>query len=343
MGTFRFILSVLVVNGHLGTIAWPAAFSVFSFYVISGYLMTLIMNTRYGYSWRGFLSYLVNRLLRIYPTYYIAVLLSLCVILLVPYEIISSFNEAIRVPESILDWLKNTFLLGLGSKDSVRIVPPAWALYNEIFYYIAIGIFLGKSRKIAFIWLAISIVYIPTLCFFRTDLCSFFYHRYATVLAASLPFSIGCCLFHCSDYLFRFLARFNSLKILYCAVFLYGLNYAAAHYLPSFFRIFFYINLSTTAFLILSLFHHSKVADHKHSLFSKLDGRLGDLSYPIYLFHWQSAILTGYIIGFPNKSFNSFYFGLIASITLGLIEIRLLSGKINLLRKRVKNALPKHI
>ena len=288
MGIFRFVLSVLVVNGHLGTIAWPAAFAVFSFYIISGYLMTLIMNTRYGYTWPGFLSYIVNRFLRIYPTYYVAVVISLCVVLFVPSEIVYSFNEAIRVPTSVSDYLKNAFLLGLSSKDAIRMVPPAWALYNEIFYYIAIGVFFGKSRQIAFVWLTLSLLYIPTLCFFRADLCDFFYHRYASVLAASLPFSVGCCLFHCSDYLFRFLDRFSSPKIIFFSVLFYASNYIAACYLPSNSYLYFYINIPATAFLVLSLLRHSKALGFRQSFLSRLNTKLGDLSYLI-----RSTYFTG--------------------------------------------------
>ena len=340
MGTLRFVLSALVVNGHLNTIWWPATFAVFSFYMISGYLMTLIMNRRYGYSQKGILSYLFNRVLRIYPTYYVALALSLFVILFIPSDLTQNFNAAIRLPTSFLEFIKNTFIFGLNIKDAARLVPPAWALYNEIFYYVAIGLLLGKSRKITIVWLVLSILYVPSLCFLRNDLCSMFHHRYFTILAASLPFSIGSCLFHSSPFIFRFFKGLSPRKLLLASTLLYTSNYLFAFLLPLDSLFYFYTNLLTTALLLVSIFHYLKCRGKRNTFLSKLDLQLGKLSYPIYLFHWQSAVIMSSLLGFENKSFASFYFGFLFSIVLGLLEITLFSSRIDMIRERIKNALP---
>lgn len=47
-GTYRAFLALMVVALHLGGIPKIGAYAVFGFYCLSGYLMTLIMQTNYG-------------------------------------------------------------------------------------------------------------------------------------------------------------------------------------------------------------------------------------------------------------------------------------------------------
>ena len=72
-GIYRYGLAFCVAISHLwgGMIAGPAAYAVWGFYCLSGYLMTLILNEKYGFSKRGLTNFAVNRLLRIYPAYYV--------------------------------------------------------------------------------------------------------------------------------------------------------------------------------------------------------------------------------------------------------------------------------
>ena len=256
LGTLRFILAILVVNGHLGTMAWPAAYAVFSFYVISGYLMTLIMNKKYKYSVSGFKLFCLTRFLRIYPPYYVACLISLLIIFLIPGSLTESFNSSIGLPSSLSDIASNFTIFGLDSRSPVRIVPPAWALNIELCYYIAIGIILGKNKKISTVWLILSIAYLPALFGLRPDLFGMFYHRYSTVLDASLPFSVGCCLFHYSEYIQK-LTRYLSWKaLLIISASFYSSNYIFTYYMHKLqlnFYPYFYLNIIASAFLLYAL------------------------------------------------------------------------------------------
>ena len=49
-GAWRFLLAVLVAVSHLwgGMIHAPAAYAVWGFFVLSGYLMTLVLGHKYG-------------------------------------------------------------------------------------------------------------------------------------------------------------------------------------------------------------------------------------------------------------------------------------------------------
>ena len=62
-GVYRAFLALMVVALHLGGLPVVGAYAVFGFYVLSGYLMTLIMQDRYGYTASGRSAYAVNRFL----------------------------------------------------------------------------------------------------------------------------------------------------------------------------------------------------------------------------------------------------------------------------------------
>ena len=53
MGIYRFLLALNVVIFHLLDVPAIGPFAVFSFFVLSGFLMTLIMKETYGYSLSG--------------------------------------------------------------------------------------------------------------------------------------------------------------------------------------------------------------------------------------------------------------------------------------------------
>jgi len=66
----------MVVMQHLGNVSALGVYAVFGFYILSGYLMTLILHSGYGYSWSGVRRFALNRFLRIYPIYWVACLIS---------------------------------------------------------------------------------------------------------------------------------------------------------------------------------------------------------------------------------------------------------------------------
>ena len=76
-GTYRTLLAVMVVFLHLGGMPVIGAYTVFCFYILSGYLMTFIMQKNYGYSKESVAKYALNWFLRIYPIFWIACIFSL--------------------------------------------------------------------------------------------------------------------------------------------------------------------------------------------------------------------------------------------------------------------------
>ena len=70
-GLLRTTFALMVMIYHLFFVGFLSlgTYPVFGFYIISGYLMTVIMHNNYGYTWVGRYSFAVNRFLRLYPQY----------------------------------------------------------------------------------------------------------------------------------------------------------------------------------------------------------------------------------------------------------------------------------
>ena len=61
-GTYRTLLAVMVVFLHIGGVPVLGGYAVFGFYILSGYLMTFIMQNNYGYDRSGLAKYALNGL-----------------------------------------------------------------------------------------------------------------------------------------------------------------------------------------------------------------------------------------------------------------------------------------
>jgi peptidoglycan/LPS O-acetylase OafA/YrhL len=79
MGTLRFLLALTVAIGHLaGAVSFPTSdVAVQSFFVISGFYMSLVLNEKYGPD--SYWLFVSNRLIRLWPAYFIVLILSLAI------------------------------------------------------------------------------------------------------------------------------------------------------------------------------------------------------------------------------------------------------------------------
>ncbi len=156
-GAFRLILALMVVHSHFagGDLGGPVA--VFGFFCLSGYLMTKIVNETYSDGFAGYLRFLGNRALRIYPAYYAALAFAVAVLLLWPAEARTAAGWY-RLPQ---DWLQTLSIIGLQPRSPILIVP-AWSLHVEMINFILIGALLGRSKLLTALWffcsLAVTIV-----------------------------------------------------------------------------------------------------------------------------------------------------------------------------------------
>jgi peptidoglycan/LPS O-acetylase OafA/YrhL len=285
-GTYRTILAIMVVALHLGGTDALGAYAVFGFYVLSGYLMTLIMQKSYGYSAQGVLKYGLNRFLRLYPIYWISVLISFFVIYAIGEDLSVKFESSLYLPSTWVETLRNIFIF-FPFLESPRLAPPSWALTVEIFFYILIGLGLSKSKIIVFVWFALSLLYhlIANILIFD------WYHIYFTPLAASLPFSTGALIFYYRDRLYEFIkskvkGAFDILPLI-VIIFVF-LNWYIGQQLDLTRGASFYINFILCAFMVMILSNRKYLL----CISKRVDSWLGDFSYPIYLIHFQVGLVV---------------------------------------------------
>jgi peptidoglycan/LPS O-acetylase OafA/YrhL len=143
-GMFRVLLAVAVVMTH--TIPWLqgiGAVSVYCFFVLSGFLMTLLMTGVYADRPAHFF---LNRFLRLYPMYWGAFILT--------FVLWATIAPFIKWPRETSIILQAVYIV----TDPPRIVNPTWAVTNEICCYVLIGLGVTRTRQSAFWALIASIV-----------------------------------------------------------------------------------------------------------------------------------------------------------------------------------------
>ena len=189
------------------------------------------------------------------------------------------------------------------------MVPPSWALMVELFYYLLISLGVFRSARITNIILAGAISF---------HLYGAFYLSYDSIyfgiLPALLPFCIGAQIY---NYRERFVGLYQYLSDNFNYIFSVFIV-SIAVFLPTFFyfrniqgnlfmaervlKMEFYFSLIMVALLVAAL----SVATRSPFGFSKkLEGLLGDWSYPMYLYHMIVGMAVSYVIwGEPLRGLN---------------------------------------
>ncbi len=283
----------MVVFGHhwpiyFGQWNWNGHYAVFSFYVISGYLMSLVLNERYWLMPRGIWRYFLNRALRIYPPYWVAVLCSILLLLLVP-DAVKSINLHVSMPDPWDQWLKNITILGLKPGIGTirfRLVPITWSLHVELCFYIMMAFGLARSRYTAIPWFLASVAYTAWIVYHDWS----FPLRYGPLPAASLAFSTGCML-----YFLRLNRKLPAWPSVVVGLLFVGGSLGGATLWGDVHGSGFYVQFFLGACLVYLLSHVDGKALPK--ALAGADRLLGDLSYPVFLFHFHVGTLIVFAAG----------------------------------------------
>lgn len=338
LGIYRTLLALMVVTQHLGGIRLIGVYAVFSFYLLSGYLMTYIIQQNYGHTPTGLMKYALNRFLRIYPLYWLSILLSLLITVLIGQEAVRHFHGHMYLPTSIPEVLKN-ILIFFPYREAPRLTPPAWALTVELFYYAAIGLGLSRTRTLTWIWFGASIAYhiIITLLDMNWN------WRYFNIAAASLPFSTGALIYHYREEIAHQVNRLRApqvlLALLLASMFL---NWATTFRKTDQSELDFYLNYAINALIVCTLLALQAAGTFKR--LAKLDKKIGDFSYPIYLIHFQAGLITLYLAQFFfGKTLTSTSVPLLIStlpllILLSWLLTVAVERPIEAVRTRIKNS-----
>ncbi len=301
--------------------------------------MTLIMHNNYGYTSAGKSAFAINRVLRIYPLYWAAILLSILLIFAFGDQATSNYYHLMYMPDSGAQWFQNlalAFLRWRPIEASPILAPAAWALTVELFFYMLICLGVSKTALRVSVWVLVSLVYISITYVLGWP----WQDRYFPIAAGSLPFSIGASIFFLTRKRIS-VAPKGVAKRLLCFLLAHTLLWGAINQagIAPFSEGGFYINLMICSALVyyLALGAETYVANY--------DKVIGGYSYPIYLRHWQMGFVTSWLVfgesfnEFTMRGLANFLLTCLALIPISWMMLRYVDQPIQEVRSRIKMSL----
>jgi peptidoglycan/LPS O-acetylase OafA/YrhL len=330
-GTYRYMLAMLAIFSHFhpilsGRLNWTGMYALFAFYVLSGYLMTRVLHETYGFTARGVGHYLWNRALRIYPTYWMAAIVSLLVVWAAPATV-ALYTKVLDIPVTAPGIAQNVLIFSLNAWRVPRLVTPAWSLHVEMCFYVLMALGLSRSLRMAVLWFAASAAYTAYLVHSDVE----FALRYSTVLAGSLPFSVGALAYFASRR-FRFAPHWAPAAVL---AFL-AMDFCGRWVVSDVMTDGFYIGLALNALAVICLAQVK--ARSLAPRLVKMDRLLGDLTYPMFLLHLPVAYVWTAVLHAQSRPSDGLMM-LIALPTLNLVAwgaVRLVDRQIEPSRASVR-------
>lgn len=351
LGIIRFLLASCVVAFHLtGKLPFLGQFAVNFFYVISGFLITLILNRTYKFN---VLSFSVNRFLRLYPTYYFFIAVGLLIFHFMPNT--SNFHPSWSQHLLPFDWSGNAFIFPWAflSDNAVpstfgaftdnyplyvdlyrfRIITSSWSVAVELVCYFLLWLFIARNYILTCLALIASIAY-HFYVFRHTGSSAMAYFPF---IAAVLPFSLGA-----SGYFISEKMKQSSLSlikyqwqvvILSIATFFVNWHLFNINQTNGWHPFFYYTNNILSMFIVIITFNLNP-----GNLPGKIARLLGDLSYPVFLCQYFGGYIAWYIIGFdkPARGWEIFIIGYIIAILMSLLCISLIDDNIRKLRDKIR-------
>ena len=340
MGCWRYLLACMVIVSHtphyfkfmqidVGNIA------VITFFFISGHLMPLAYQSHYQkFNFiEGVKRFYINRILRIFPIYWIS-----CLILLL-FLMIGCFLHPERSVDSgflkISTYFQNFLLLGLNQSilwgGYTRINNPAWSLDVELQYYVIVPLLLfllNKKKVVTSIFVAILSILSIYLLYHPAGLVDVD----RSLITWSIFFFLGfifqvAIVYALNTTALKKYCQLISLMLLFLSVWVRNPILASW--------------LLTSSFIIFSA---SLLMADENSKYSKFDSFLGDLSYPVYIMHFIFLGVTIKIVSTVNRlkdgSFESYAVSCISNIMIttffAYIVTKLVSERIELIRKKIR-------
>ena len=315
MGIIRLLLALSVVAVHCGTI-WKFDFvggqvSVQSFYIISGFYMTMVLNEKYINENSSYKLFITNRMLRLYPIYWVVVLLTIltCTVLfclsdgMLPTTLTNYSHININVLPLIGLIISNVVIFGqdmimfLGidtntgnlfwtknfAESPVRLhgflfIQQSWTLALELMFYLIAPLILRRG------WKVVAILIISS-CALRLVLYNYFkltndpwtYRFFPTEL---MFFLLG--YFSYRIYLKVKNAPASNLVGLLSLLLIMG-STVVYFFIPQ-------IKINFSPFSLNEIFYFTLISFSIPFLFitfkrSRLDNKIGELSYPVYISH----------------------------------------------------------
>jgi peptidoglycan/LPS O-acetylase OafA/YrhL len=344
LGILRTILAIAVVAYHsfsiFGVQFCGGQIAVETFYIISGFYMALILNEKYVGK-GSYKKFLLSRFYRIYPAYWIvlvlALTLSVCGYLYNGYAYnltrYISYKECLSLPTIMYFVWENLVIVGqdvmyfLRLDDTCQLnftksvlsykhnayqyllVPQAWSISIELFFYILAPFIVTKKIKWQLVFIALSLG-LKIICY------NFYYLYYDPWTYRFFPFELAYFLFGSIAYQLYLHFKTEPQKpivgYVLLVVCLLGVLFIRDLPIENNIKIpCFYALIVISIPFIFNVFKNSK-----------WDLKIGELSFPLYIIH---LLVVSF---FHNYFFSHFqylnYYGLVV-LTTSLILALLLN------------------
>ncbi len=310
MGLIRLLLALSVVIFHsaplFGIGMMDGVVAVKGFFVISGFYMALILNEKYIKQNNSYKLFITNRLLRIYPAYWVMLLLTIVVgyfwayhgaslQTLIPNNAHPKSFFLYASPLGILRDISLLFRVDYLSTNGLKlpIVAPAWTLIVELLFYF-ISPFLIK-RKWWLLLLILIISFIIRYVFFFNHILSNEY-----LLTGFFPATVGYFMIGLFSYKLYERIKGKSISKKYSIAMLILCSGFILFWdkLPSILV----FNLLLKDILFYPILYFSMPSLLLFTSGSIVDGFLADLSYPIYISHWFVFSLVWNVFSFKART-----------------------------------------
>jgi peptidoglycan/LPS O-acetylase OafA/YrhL len=358
MGTLRFLLALSVVIFHTTSFfGFPVlnGFEAVSvFFILSGFYMSLILNEKYIKKSGSYFLFISNRILRIYPLYLIALFAILAFSLIkflagVPgpenfyhrFFLFFSHSPGNTIPFNILPDFINyvvrnitlvftTDYFFLTSKNPLTLIlPQAWSLQREMFFYLFAPFLARRSLKVLLI---IFVLYI-TIFFYWIDPSNILPKNLLLYACLESMFFFFLGMFSYKAYVFLKKRSIPQLilKLSFLGMIIYTVFYV---FIPQVFRLSINLPVDINYCLFIAIISPFLfMFGQKNSI----DKFLGEISYPIFITHVFFIKVFYNIPGIPQGNSIFTLFVIVFTFLTSWIFVKYVDRRINSFRqKRVK-------
>lgn len=343
LGLTRLFLALAVVVTHVYG-GWGGVLAVYGFYMLSGFLITRVLNDVYRFS---FIRFALNRVLRLFPMYFVVAGTTLAMLKFVPG--FGHGASAFVWKGNAWDVFANIFLLPMALHPAdFRLVPPTWSIGIELANYLMLWALFAKRRSIALLGIAIGA---------SAHLMTWFNgmpweYRYGPIYASLLPFSLGAmAYFLCNSQPISRLvltpaktARKSFIGVAlmtFALCSLISIFQITSHVEAWNFPLYFY-GSQLLMFLLLLANEISARTNVDNHLIVKSDKLAGDLAYPLFLVHIPVALLVGSILNL-KAGFELLLFSIVPIIVVSLGLVKMQDFWIEKFRDRVRGSGPRAV
>jgi len=330
----RFVFSMFVVLAHLAEdvrfFSHWGIFAVFGFYVISGYLMAVVLNQTYSFN---FAAFALNRCLRLFPGYFLVAGATLLAIFFQPDA--GDFHIAWGASPGARDVLANALIVPFEFVEApFKLVPPAWYVAAELVNYFLLWLIVARSPMLAIASVLLSLAF-HILSMVQG---AGWEARYFPYYAAILPFSLGACLYFFKGLLASQKEGLVKILVLVASL-VWSVNLVLCGLVSRpggwLFDTFFYINLAALVVIIGGVV--ILPARSKPPRLAKLEKLLGDLAYPVFLSHWLVGFeISLFVLDGQMRGVLLFAFSVIPILVVSMALIGIETRWIAPLRNRIR-------